>query len=406
LAQKYTAVFTSSFYAVHFLPVNWQQEASMTLTGSTPNEIRSIFEDVCAKRGPAFLGSQSRKLEGNFVYLDGNEVHARTLYGGEDILCVLQADGLSLRFPHKQSFVEANAKLIGLGLHEGSKTIRFALPTDITNTVGRKSPRVTGLDKSHAISIHIKDGSLIRFGLADLSVTGARLTLPENVPSSEFGVEERIVLSVFVADGISFKTEAIIRHIGYMYIAVEFAPGLPETVLRPLSKWINKKLEEGKPSAILLDEIKRVSKDDPIEGGILLITGHDEIDSELQNLLGNVRRFHRVMPEIGLLKKEIPQKKPSLVILHLADGSMDEIRLWHSIVETIPTDLPTLLLGTNIKFETLFELGVGWEVSSSIYWMQEKGPFLKRLVLGILRSRYGQSEKLERAPLRHALAAV
>jgi hypothetical protein len=391
----------------------------MARTNKNPNEIRSIFEDVCAQRGLTILVSQYMKFEGNFVHLDGNEVHARTNDGGEDALCILRVNDLSLRFPHKHVFMEANTKLIGLGMHDGAKTIRFALPASVSEMGGRKSHRVTDLDGSHA-TLSLKNGRLIKTGLADLSVTGTKLALLEDLPPGEFKVKERVMLSVFVNKAITIYSGAIIRHVGYRSLAVEFDPELPESVSDVLSDWIFEK-REGKLRPAPLqgaiatgseatkgdtEEAETDAQEDGIaEGGILFISRDDGLDSVLKKLLGESRPYCRVKTEIEPLRKKI-HRKPHLVILHLADGGMDEIKLLQSLVESIPADLPILLLGTNVKFETLFELGNGWKVLSSISWILEKGPFLQRLVLGILRSRYGLNENPGGAEQGQALATV
>jgi hypothetical protein len=259
---------------------------------------------------------------------------------------------------------------------------------------------------------------LIKASLADLSITGTKLALLEDLPPGEFKVKERIMLSLFVDKKISINSGAILRHIGYRSLALEFDPELPESASTALSNWIFEK-KEGKPkpadhqggpatnagAATEAGEIAGAEDDDSVEGGILLISRDDSLDLVLKKLLGEDRPYCRVKTEIVPLKKKIP-RKPHLVILHLADGGMDEIKLLQSLVEAIPSDMPILLLGTNVKFETLFELGNGWKVLSSISWMLEKGPFLQRLVLGILRSRYGLSENPEGAEQGQALATV
>jgi hypothetical protein len=389
----------------------------MARTNKNPDEIRSIFEDVCAQRGLTILVSQYMKFEGKFVHLDGNEVHARTNDGGEDALCILRVNDLNLRFPHKHVFMEANTKLIGLGMHEGAKTIRFALPAAVSEMGGRKSHRITDLEGSHA-TLSLKNGRLIKAGLADLSITGTKLALLEDLPPAEFKVKERIMLSIFVNKKISINSGAILRHVGYRSLALEFDPELPESVSDALSNWIFEK-REGKPKptvpqggistnadvAIEAGETTNADEDDNVEGGILLISRDDGLNLVLKKLLGEDRPYCRVKTEIEPLRKKIP-RNPHLVILHLADSGMDEIKLLQSLVEAIPADLPILLLGTNVKFETLFELGNGWKVLSSISWMLEKGPFLQRLVLGVLRSRYGLTEKPEGAEQGQALVTA
>jgi len=368
-------------------------------------EIRSIFEEACARRELLVLVTRYLKFESNFVHLDGDEVHARTTSGGEDALKILGISDLDLRFPYKLDFLEASTKMLGVGFHDGAKTIKFALPTTIYANDGRKSPRITQLGKTYA-TFNLRGRYLIRANVLDLRADGARLALADNLPKSELRVNDRIMVSIHLPDGISINNGAIIRHMEGRIFGAEFDPDLPDSLLSFLSAWAFRKQEKQRElmasradqsakAAMAAAEKEKKTE----EGGILFVTRDDELSSELNASLGDGRKFYRAAPVAATLTSAL-SKKPQLVILHVSNGSLAERWLLKSLAEIIPWGIPTLLLGTDIENELLFEVSQECNVVTSALWTPYNTLFLQRLVLGILRKYYGHEE----SPMAPALS--
>ena len=360
-------------------------------------EIRSIFEEACARRELLVLITRYLKFESNFVHIDGDEVHARTTTGGEDALKILGISELSLRFPYKLDFLEANTKMLGLGSHEGARTIRFALPTTIYANDGRRAPRITQLGKTYA-TFNLRGRYFIRANVIDLSVTGARLAMTEALPRSELRTNDRIMLSIYLPDDISINNGAIIRHIEDRNFGVEFSPSLPDSLIAFLSNWAFRKQEkERELKASRADQSAKAAmavtekEKNTGEGGILFVTRDGRLNSALNKVIGEDRKFYRIEPIVADLITVL-SKKPQLVILHVSNDSTAERWLLNSLAENIPWEIPTLLLGTGIENELLFEVSQECNVVASALWAPHNTLFLQRLVLGILRKYYGHDE--------------
>jgi len=350
-------------------------------------KIRSIFSDVCARRGLLILVTQYLKFESRFVHLDGNEIHAATETGSADALAILGIKDVKLRFPHKLDFMEASTNLIGLGTHEGEKTIKFALPSSIYTADGRQNSRITQLDGAYA-TFRIGGRRLIRADMVDLSATGARLTMTVDLPHSEFRVKDKIMLSINLSDDITINSGAIVRHVKNRTFGVEFNPGLSDSDMISISGWFFKRQEERENSADNMD----ISAGTAIstakgEGEILLVTPDDDLSASLGKLLGEKVKFRRVLPAIAPLQEAL-SKKPRLVILHMSDDSTIGRLLLKSLAENISSGLPTLLLGTGVDDEMLVETGLTCKAAFSVLWTPNKSLFLQRLVLGVLRRHY------------------
>ncbi|MDR1840429.1 MAG: PilZ domain-containing protein [Holophagales bacterium] len=376
----------------------------MADAGNKKEYIRSIFEEACARRELLVLVTKYLKFKSNFVHLNGDVVHARTTTGGEDALKILDVRDLGLRFHHpfKPDFLEASTMMLGLGFHEGFKTITFALPATIYANDGRKAPRIK-LENAHA-SFNLRGRWLIRANVIDLSYSGARLALTESLPRNELRVNDRIMVSIYLPDGDSINNGAIIRHMENKDFGIEFNPELPDSLRHFLSTFalINQEKQrelmaereliagriEQSAEAAMADAKKREKTD---ECGILFVTRDDGLNSALNEALGEDRKFYRIVPIDADLLIALSQK-PQLVILHASNSSTAERRLLKSLAEIIPWEIPTLLLGTDIENEVLFEIKQECNVVASALWTPRNTLFLQRLVLGILRRYYGSGE--------------
>jgi len=377
----------------------------MADAGNKKEYIRSIFEEACARRELLVLVTKYLKFKSNFVHLDGDVVHARTTTGGEDALKILDVRDLGLRFhhPYKPDFLEANTIMLGLGFHEGFKTITFALPTTIYANDGRKAPRIK-LDNVQA-SFNLRGRWLIRANVIDLSCSGARLTsdMIESLPRNELRVNDRIMVSIYLPDGDSINNGAIIRHMENKDFGIEFNPELPGSLRHFLSTFAlitqekqrelmaERELMAGRADQSAEAAMADAKDKKTDECGILFVTRDDELNSALNDALGKDRKFYRIAPIDTDLLIALYQK-PQLVILHASNSSTAERRLLKYLAQIIPWEIPTLLLGTDIENEVLFEIKHECNVVASALWTPRNTLFLQRLVLGILRRCYGSGE--------------
>jgi hypothetical protein len=360
--------------------------------------VRSIFSEACAQRELLVLVTPYLRFVTNFIHLDGDEIHTRAMISREGALYGLRIADLNLRFQHKMSFLEAPSKLIGFGIHEGQKTIRFSLPKLIYENDERKNIRIERVGQIMA-TFSTPSLRFIQASLVDISASGAQLTAREVLPNDVLSVNDKIMLSFSLSKDIDINNSAIVRHKTDSTFGVEFSPRLPDSIQEPLASWIFIKREEtydfmarnaGTDDAAS-EESDGIEGYKDSGGGILLVTRDADVDSALKNLLAENINFYRALPAIAPMKDALT-KKPNLVILHLADSKMEEKRLFKSLAETIRKGVPILLLGTGMEIEQLSELGQDFKAASSIIWTPGKNPFLQRLVMGILRRHYGHGE--------------
>ena len=360
-------------------------------------EIQTIFKDACAKRESLIFVTPYLRFESNFVYMEGNEVHARVTMGRGEALTALSVVDLKLRFPYGFSFLESPAKLIGAGLHEGVRTVRFLLPTMLYEHDDRKSFRVDRGVGNITATIGTPDHEIIDALVEDISAFGAKLSIRSGLPGNAVKANDKISLTIPVPGVVTINVSAIIRYMDNGVFGVEYLNRLPASTMDPLASWIFIKQEEQRGRIGLRTSQGEttgdgtevaVTKD---EGGVLIITNDDELDGELENLFSEDGNVHHAQYTASSLKKAL-EKKPYLAVLHIAENNLEVRRLLKSLMGIIPPEMPILLLGTNIDSETLSELGQEWKVASSIAYTKERGILIHRLVLGMVRKHYGQGE--------------
>jgi len=370
---------------------------SMRKISKSREEIRAIFREACHRRERLILVTPYLKFESNFIHLEDDHIHTRATMSKNYALYGLQTAELRLRFPYKMSFLEAPTKLLGYGEYNGSKTIRFDLPKSIYDNDERKSFRVEKIGCITA-TFSTPDNQLFHAVLNNISATGAQLMTDEDLSIDTLKVSDKIMLSIPLTKDIVINSSAIVHHMQNKAFGVEYSPKLPVSIMEPFSRWIFIKREEEREFIARQLEIDaaiatKSAKDERTqeEGGIYLITRDNKIDSALSKLLSEDRKFCRLPPAMGSLKDALG-KKPHLIILHMADGDLEEKRLLKSLAESIKGETPILLLGTNVESELLFEVGRDLKVASSVSWTPKRSVFLQRLVSGMLRNFYGQGE--------------
>jgi hypothetical protein len=365
-------------------------------TIKSPEEIRQFLLEACAKKELLIIITPYLKFESNFVHFDGHEVHVKTVTGGEDALNILNVSELQLRFPNKMEHLETTTRFIGLGSFEGSKTIRFARPHSISVSDGRKSERITALENAHA-DLTLKDKRKVRADVADLSAEGAKLVLSVDLPHGDVETGERITASLYLPNDISFTTTAIVRHMEYKTIGIEFSSDISHSVIDSISRWAFREKEmelermSGHADLSALAEATAAAIDQLDKAGILLVTRDDELDSELGGVLGQNWKYYRILPA-GVLMNDALTRRPHLIILHIANDHFAETMLMRSLSESIPSNVPILLLGTGVNSDSLMNVGRECKAISFMLWVPNKALFLQRLVLGIMRKYYSKGE--------------
>jgi len=362
------------------------------------DEIRNIFELACAKRAMLIFVTPYLRFESHFVHLTGSEVHVRVSRGKGDAIYFLRGEDLRLRFPHRYSFLEAPAKILGFGAHEGARTLIVELPKELYENDDRKAFRVERV--GHVVAtISTPKNEIIDASLLDISARGAKLSSKAGQTNKALKAGDRISLTIPIPNVVTINTSAIIRHMDTSAFGIEYAPGLVASVLDPLSSWIFKKQEEEKGRLALRGQgdngevgsemQKLLGKTE--ESKVLVVTSDDEIEGTLRKLLSGELLFLHSEPSVAAMKIMLT-KMPHLVILHLPANNMDKRRLMKSLADMVPPSVPILLLGTDIDSGVLYELGKEWRAASSIAWAKDRGGLVQRLIVGMVRKHFGLGE--------------
>ena len=353
-----------------------------------PEEILDILRSACARRELLILATPFLRFESSFVAVQGEELHVLATMSREDAVYGLRTPDLKIRFPHGLGFYEAAVSGIGLGLHEGRRTVRVSIPKVLKENDQRVAYRVERVGRvpvtfgTPKLNLHVA-------GLVDISTSGAQFHAQKDVPAEEVGTGDRIVLDIPLVDQISIHSEAVVRHLSGRRIGVQFTPKLPPEVEEPLSRWVFLRREEERERAAR--RLEEASGPPEFRMGtlvpamsIILISIDSALEANLREVLQDVRPLFRLAPATQELKEAL-LGKPSLARFHIDGTGLDERRRMKTLMEIAQRKVPILLLGTRVDGATLFELSNEWKASSAMAWSPERATFLQRLVQGILR---------------------
>jgi hypothetical protein len=363
-------------------------------------EIRDIFELACAKRTMLIFVTPYLRFESHFVHLEGNAVHVSASRGGGDAIYYLRGGDLKLRFPHGYSFFEAPAKITGFGTHEGKRTMMVELPKEIYQNDDRKTFRVERVGNITA-TISTPKNEIVSASLLDVSTKGAKLSGRVLQMDKAMRVGDKIMLTIPIPKVATINCGAIVRHADGSNFGVEYTPKLDASILDPLSSWVFRKQEEEKERKLSLldDKSNKIiigpetnnPSSESDECRVLLVTSDHEIEETFRKLISDEYLFLHSEPSVAALKLMLA-KMPHLVILHLPANNMEKRRLMKSLAAMVPSNVPILLLGTDIDSGALFELGREWKAASSIAYVKERGVFVQKLIVGMVRRHLGKGE--------------
>jgi hypothetical protein len=359
----------------------------LATTIKKPEEILAILAKACSRRELLILATPYLRFESSFVAVQGEELHVLATMTREDAVYGLRTPDLKIRFPHGLGFYEAAVSSLGLGLHEGRRTIRVSIPKVIKENDQRVAYRVERVGRV-PVTFGTPKANLHVAGLVDISTSGAQLHAQRDIPPGEVALEDRIALDIPLSDQISIHSGAIVRHLAGRRIGVQFTPKLPPGVEEPLSRWVFlRREEERERAARRLEESNalefRVGTLVP-EASIILVSSDASLEASLRDVLKGIRPLTRLAPAVQELKEAL-LGGPSLVIFHISGAGLDERRRMKTLTEVAQRKVPTLLLGTHLDGASLFELSSEWKASSAMAWSPERTTFLQRLVQGILR---------------------
>jgi hypothetical protein len=359
----------------------------MATTIKKQEEILDILANACSHRELLILATPFLRFESSFVALQSAELHVLATMSREDAVYGLRTPDLKIRFPHGLGFYEAEVTSLGLGLHEGRRTVRVSIPKVIKESDQRVGYRVERVGRV-PVTFSTPKTNIHLAGLVDVSISGAQLHAQHDLPEVELATGDQIMLDIPLSDQISIHSNATVRHLAGRRLGVQFSPKLPPDIEEPLSRWVFlRREEERERAARRLEPLNspelRMGALIP-EMAIVLVSPDTGLEASLRNTLQEVRPVIRITLSVQELKEALAGK-PSLAIFHLEGAGLDNRRRMKTLCELAQRKVPTLLLGTQVDGATLFELSTEWKTSSAMVWNPERATFLQRLVQGILR---------------------
>lgn len=358
----------------------------MTITIKGQGEIRELLAQACVRRELLILATPYLRFESSFVALEENELHVLATMSRDDAAFGLKTNDLKMRFPQGLGFFESSVQMLGLGLHDGRRTVRLSIPKSVQENDQRVAYRVERLGKVE-VTFSTPKADIFTATLLDLSTSGARLHTHVDLPEGAMYAGDRILVSIPLNPDIRIQASAVVRHMRGRSVGLQYQPDLGAEVLEPLSRWVFLGREEERERLARRLE-QAVRPELPGNGipelSILLISADPDLERELREALAGVRPLTRLAPAAQPLKDALATK-PSLAIFHVGGAGLDERRRLKTLLDIAQRKVPTLLLGTELDGATLFELASEWKASSAMSWHHGRGPFLERLVRGMIR---------------------
>jgi len=225
-----------------------------------PEAIQDVLAQACARNELVILVTPYLRFESFFVALGKDELQVAATMSREDASFGLRAAELKLRFPMGLGFMEAPVKLLGLGVHEGRRTLRLSLPKALQENDHRTEYRADRVGRV-TVTYAAPRGDLLQAARVDLNTRGARIHTQKDLAATTLQVGSVLILSIPLADDLQIEARGEIRHMGPRTIGLEFTPRLPEEVEAPLSRWVFQRREEDQERLANIEELLTVARD-------------------------------------------------------------------------------------------------------------------------------------------------
>lgn len=362
---------------------------------SSEAEIRRILARACELRELLMLVTPYMRFASNFVALEGDVAHARVTMGAEESMYGLRSPDLRIRFPEGVHFLEGRTRLLGFGLWEGRRTLRLALPKALQDDDQRQAHRVSRMPRVEA-TLSTPRYEFRSASIANISVTGACLQVAFEAGDAPLNVGDIVAVSLPLEDALRVDGRAVICWTEGRQVGLKFDPPLGGQTLPLLSRWIFMKREEEKNRVEALKDVTGASAANPSQASgarapLLLLSASEAVEGLLKEALPETP-FQRIPATGAALKdflKEHPQ--PPVLLFHVFSTGLDDRRRLKGLLDIAGTKAPFVLLGTLPDPAPLFDLGTELKAAAVYDLGSRPGPFLQRLIQGILRRHRGES---------------
>lgn len=351
----------------------------------------SVLIELCEAKRTALLATPYLAFETRFLQRNGNELEMWATMSKSVADNTLAQQSVRIRFPWALGMWAGPTRILGFEQDAKRRFLRVAVPEHLRPDEQRKHWRADRCGKSTG-TLGNDDLKVVRITLENLSPVGVGLFSSEPLEPEAFGSGRSATVNLQLEGGLRIQTKVRIVQGDAFRVGVLFDPELPEDLLERLTLWLRPRWEEARRN--WRDRAERRAQAQQAMAlakpeGLLLITSDPALEAQIRPLLEDLQPLRIAPPAISGLKRTL-SPSPLLALLHLPMGGLEERRRYRALLEALP-DIPLILLAAPQGATLAQELGVEFK-ALSIAWNPSLGPFLKRMVTGLLKKHSG-SEK-------------
>ncbi len=185
----------------------------MALAIKRSDAIQDVLAQACARNELVILVTPYLRFESFFMALGKGELQVAATMSREDASFGLRGAELKVCFPVGLGFMEGPVQLLGLGVHDGKRTLRLSIPKQLLENDDRTEYRVERVGRV-TVTYGTPKGDLLQASLVDLNTRGARIHAQRDLTGTTLQVGSVLILSIPLDDEIQIEARGEIRHMG------------------------------------------------------------------------------------------------------------------------------------------------------------------------------------------------
>ena len=315
----------------------------------------ALREPVIIQRGNTF------KFVSDIIVREGRVFPIKNSLSRDEVLYEVKGHPLEISFPYELTIFGGISQLTGLGMVDGSHTLKLAIPERLEQIESRGAYRISRFPETPTVTFTTDTFDIVKAKLQDISMTGAGIRLDPRWERANNKLHPRISLIVDIRldGGLRVSTTASIRYVDGTKLGIQFkdlSKGVKDRLFkfivaqrreewRALTQLRNRVGETSDATARLESNEQKIASSTG-KPTALIVTENREMSEIMSASL--TRKFDLIYASctVSDIRNQLALK-PNLCLMELNSQNQDQVRMMRKTATFLPPGCVLMFFGMN-----------------------------------------------------------